>query len=181
MEEYSEPRQKVERVLKTSADSILSPQGSPWYFKWRDAERTLRRMLERPPEAAGGAVMEYKNRDGGPALPTIACGARMLAGGEKTTRQRQTSVGIFHVVRGRGRTTIDDVVFEWEQGDYFVVPNWTWHRHENRSGNEEAFLFFISDRPLLEPFELFRESRNVIGAAGWVVMLGSFIRKEGKL
>ncbi|MGH7768428.1 MAG: cupin domain-containing protein [Candidatus Binatia bacterium] len=156
MEEYPAPRQKVERVLRTSADSILSPQGSPWYFKWRDAERTLRQMVEQPPESVGGLVMEYKNRDGGPALPTIACGARMLAGGERTKMRRQTSVGIFHVVRGRGKTTIHDVVFEWEQGDYFVVPNWTWHRHENRSNAEEAFLFFISDRPLLEPFGLYR-------------------------
>jgi gentisate 1,2-dioxygenase len=156
IEEYSEPRQKVQRVLQTSADSILSPQGSPWYFKWRDAERTLRWMVEQPPEAVGGLVMEYKSRDGGPALPTIACGARMLVGGEKTTLQRQTSVGIFHVVRGRGKTTIDDVVFDWEQGDYFVVPNWSWHRHENRASDEEAFLFFISDRPLLEPFGLYR-------------------------
>jgi gentisate 1,2-dioxygenase len=161
IEEYAEPRQTVQRVLKTSADSILSPQGSPWYFKWRDAERTLRQMVEQPPESVGGLVMEYKNRDGGPALPTIACGARMLVGGEQTSMQRQTSVGIFHVVRGRGKTMINDVVFEWEQGDYFVVPNWSWHRHENRSRDEEAFLFFISDRPLLEPFGLYRAEHRV--------------------
>ena len=156
IEEYSAPRQAVKRVYQTSADSILSPQGSPWYFKWRDAEATLRSMVAQPPESPGGRVMEYKNRDGGPALPTIACGVRMLVGSEKTTMQRQTAVGIFHVVRGRGKTIINDVVFEWEQGDYFVVPNWSWHRHENRSGDEEAFLFFISDRPLLEPFGLYR-------------------------
>ncbi len=156
LEEYPEPRQTVRRVLKTSADSILSPQGSPWYFKWRDAERTLRQMAEHPPETVGGLVMEYKNREGGPALPTIACGVQMLSGGEKTTIQRRTSAEIYHVVRGRGATKINDVVFEWEQGDYFVVPNWSWHRHENRSGDEDAFLFFISDRPLLEPFGLYR-------------------------
>jgi gentisate 1,2-dioxygenase len=156
IEEYSEPRQKVQRVLKTSADSVLSPQGSPWYFKWRDAERTLRQMVEQPAETVGGVVMEYKDRDGRPALSTIACGVQMLRGSEKTKMQRQTSVGIYHVVRGGGKTTINDVVFEWEQGDYFVVPNWSWHRHENRSGDDEAFLFFISDRPLLEPFGLYR-------------------------
>jgi gentisate 1,2-dioxygenase len=155
IEEYSEPRQTVQRVFQTSANSILSPQGSPWYFKWRDTERALHQM-ERLPERVGGLVMEYKSREGGPALPTIACGVQMLSGGEKTTIQRQTAVGIFHVVCGRGKTTINDVVFEWEPGDYFVVPNWSWHRHENRSSDEEAFLFFISDRPLLEPFGLYR-------------------------
>ena len=160
IEESSEPRQTVQRVLKTSADSILSPHGSPWYFKWRDTERTLRQMVMRPPETVNGVVMEYKNREGGPALPTIACGVQLLGGGEKTMLQRQTSVGIFHVVRGRGTTKINEVVFEWEQGDYFVVPNWSWHRHENRSSYEDAFLFFISDRPLLEPFGLYRAERR---------------------
>jgi gentisate 1,2-dioxygenase len=156
IEEYSQPRQKVQRVLKTSADSILSARGSPWYFKWRDAERTLRQMGEQPAETVGGLVMEYKDRDGRPALPTIACGVQMLRGSEKTKMQRQTSVGIYHVVRGGGKTTINDVVFEWEPGDYFVLPNWSWYRHENRCGDDEAFLFFISDRPLLEPFGLYR-------------------------
>ena len=160
IEEYSEPRQTVERVLKTSADSILSPQGSPWYFKWRDAERTLRQRVEQPTETLGGLVMEYKNRAGGPALPTIACGVQMLRGGEKTALQRQTSVGIFHVVRGCGKTLIDDVAVEWEKGDFFVIPNWSWRRHENRSRDEEAFLFFLSDRPLLEPFGLYREEQR---------------------
>jgi len=160
IEEAPEPRQTVQRVLKTSADSILSASGSPWYFKWRDTERMLRQLVLRPPETVDGIIMEYKNRAGGSALPTIACGVQMLRGGEKTSLQRQTSVGIFHVVRGHGTTKIDDVVFEWEQGDYFIVPNWSWHRHENRSGDDEALLFFISDRPLLEPFGLYRSERQ---------------------
>jgi gentisate 1,2-dioxygenase len=157
IEEYSQSRQAVNRVFKTSEDSVLTASGSPWYFKWRDVERTLRQMLERVPENDGGLVMQYKNRDGGPTLPTIACGVQLLMSGEKTKMHRQTSSGIYHVVSGAGKTLINDAVFEWEKGDFFVIPNWSWYRHENSSPDEDAFLFFMSDRPLLEPFGLYRE------------------------
>jgi gentisate 1,2-dioxygenase len=160
IEEYSEPRQAVQRVLKTSEDSALTAHGSPWYFKWRDAERTLRQMLERSPETNDSLIMDYKSRDGGPTLPTVGCGAQMLTGGEKTKARRQMSCAIYHVVGGRGKTLINDVVVEWAKGDFFVVPNWSWHRHENGSSDEEAFLFFLSDRPLLEPFGLYREEQH---------------------
>ena len=61
------------------------------------------------------------------------------------------------LIRGRGKTVVNNVVLKWERGDCFVVPNWSWHWHENNSRDEDAFLFFISDRPMLEPFGLYRE------------------------
>jgi gentisate 1,2-dioxygenase len=160
IEEYSQARQAVKRVFKTSEESILTAKGSPWYFKWRDVERTLRQMLERSAEAEGGVIMHYKDRNGGPTLPTIGCCAQLLTSGEKTKIYRQTSSGIYHVVSGRAKTIINDVVFEWDKGDFFVIPNWSWYRHEN-SSQEDAFLFFMSDRPLLEPFGLYREEYKV--------------------
>lgn len=155
IEEYRQPRQAVERVLKTSEDSVAASHGSPWYYKWRDTERSLY-QIERPTQA-GDHIIDYKSPSGGPTLPTIGCGVHMLRRGEKTKARRRTSSGIFHVVRGHGTTVVGDTTLEWERGDCFVVPNWSWHHHENRCENEEAFLFFMSDRPLLEPFGLYRE------------------------
>jgi gentisate 1,2-dioxygenase len=160
IEEYSQPRQAVKRVLKTSEDSIVTEKGSPWYFKWRDAERTLRQMLERSPENDGGLIMQYQSRDGGPTLPTIACYAQLLRSRERTQARRHTSSGIYHVISGRGKTVIGNAVYEWEKGDFLVVPNWSWYWHENNSPNDDAFLFFMSDRPLLEPFGLYREEHG---------------------
>jgi gentisate 1,2-dioxygenase len=155
IEEYRQPRQAVRRVLKTSEDSVAASHGSPWYYKWRDTERSLY-QIERPAQA-GDLILEYKSPSGGPTLPTIGCGVHMLRRGEKTKVRRHTSSGIFQVVRGHGTTVVGDTALDWERGDCFVVPNWSWHRHENRSQNEEAILFFMSDRPLLEPFGLYRE------------------------
>jgi gentisate 1,2-dioxygenase len=160
IQEYDQPRQPVERVFKTAEQGASAAGGSPWYYKWRDAEKALFDMKDRKTEGGGDLVLEYKSRDGGPTLPTIACGVQMLRPGEQTSKRRRTSSGIFHVVRGRGATTVGDTTLEWERGDCFVVPNWGWHRHENRSRSEEALLFFMSDRPLLEPFGLYREEEQ---------------------
>lgn len=157
IEECRQPRQPVERVLESSEHAAFASGGSPWYYKWRDAEHALLQMRNRMAEVGGDLVLEYKTKDGGPTLPTISCNVQMLRPAEWTASRRRTSSGIFHVVRGRGATTVGDTTLEWERGDCFVVPNWSWHRHENHSRNEEAILFFMSDRPLLEPFGLYRE------------------------
>ncbi|NIO11081.1 MAG: cupin domain-containing protein, partial [Deltaproteobacteria bacterium] len=139
----------------TSDDSIASEQGSPWYYKWRETEQSLKKMLNRP--AGTDLVMEYKGKNNGPTMPTLLCGQHMLRPGEVTKTRRRTSCGIFHVMRGQGKTVVGDTVMNWEQGDYFVIPNWSWHHFENQSAKEEAILFFMSDRPMFEPFGLYRE------------------------
>jgi gentisate 1,2-dioxygenase len=40
------------------------------------------------------------------------------------------------------------------------VPNWTWHHHANTSAAADAFLFWLSDRPLLESVGLYRVDRG---------------------
>ena len=37
-----------------------------------------------------------------------------------------------------------------------MIPPWTWHEHVNSSG-EQALLFVISDKPILDSFNLYRE------------------------
>jgi gentisate 1,2-dioxygenase len=155
IEEHEKPQQSVQRIFKTSSDSVAAQGGSPWYYKWQEAEQELKQMTQRP--AGADLVLDYKGKDGGPTLPTIACGQHLLRPGEVTKSRRRTSSGIFHVMRGHGKTVVNDTVLEWKRGDFFVVPNWNWHRHENHSTDKDAVLFFMSDRPLLEPFGLFRE------------------------
>jgi gentisate 1,2-dioxygenase len=139
IEEYPEPRQPVKRVLRTAA------QDATWYFKWQDVERELLRS----------DVFEYRHPDGRPTLPSILCSMHRLHAGSTPSRTRETAVGVYHVVRGEGRTLVGDTAFEWAQGDAFVVPNWTWYQHE--SADADAVLFCMSDQPVLEPFGLYRK------------------------
>jgi gentisate 1,2-dioxygenase len=105
-----------------------------------------------------GIALEYTNpQTGGPVTPTIACRIQMLRKGEKLKARRVTGSSVFHVVRGKGRTMIDGSAFDWEKGDIIALPSWALHAHEN-CGAEEAILFSISDRPVIEALGFYREA-----------------------
>ena len=76
---------------------------------------------------------------------------------ERTTKaHRHTSTAIYHVLKGQGRTGVGEGYLEWQKGDSFIMPLWQWHAHEN-SFNDEAILFSINDRPVMESLQLYRE------------------------
>ncbi len=76
---------------------------------------------------------------------------------EITKTHRHNCSTIYHAFRGNGATVINGQKFEWEQGDCFVVPLWSWHSHQNRSQTEAAILFSVSDLPVMEALQLYRE------------------------
>jgi gentisate 1,2-dioxygenase len=158
IEEYSQPQQAVKRMVRTVSDGTEGPDGSTWYFKGPDTRQQLLDMGGSA-RADEDVVYEYRHADGRPTLPTMLCGMQLLRPGEATRPVRRTSVGIYSVVVGAGTTVVGDRTFNWDHGDALVVPNWTWHHHENHS-SEDAMLFFMSDRPLLEGIGLYREERR---------------------
>ena len=58
--------------------------------------------------------------------------------------------------KARAARKVGESYLEWRKGDTFVVPLWQWHAHENL-GNDEAILFSLSDRPVMEALQLYRE------------------------
>jgi gentisate 1,2-dioxygenase len=168
IEEYSAPQQPVTRIVRTAADGTQGPDGSTWYFKGPETEERLRQMAQAA-RSNEEVVFEYRHADGRPTLASMLCGLQLLRPGEITPPARRTSVGIYYAVRGSGVTVVDEATFRWDRGDAMVVPNWTWHHHENHSP-DEALLFFLSDRPLLDSVGLYREERapvadSIIGGA----------------
>jgi gentisate 1,2-dioxygenase len=67
-----------------------------------------------------------------------------------------TASHIINVIAGHGRSSIGEQVLEWGPGDTIAIPAWHVHAHEN-TGDETAFLFAYSDRPMLENLGLYRE------------------------
>ncbi len=90
-------------------------------------------------------------------MPTLSCGIQMLRPGEVTKTHRHNCSTIYHAFRGNGTTVINGQKFDWEQGDCFVVPLWSWHSHQNRAKDQEAILFSVSDLPVMEALGLYRE------------------------
>jgi gentisate 1,2-dioxygenase len=69
---------------------------------------------------------------------------------------RSTDGAVYCVVEGAGRTVVEDVAFDWQPNDVFVVPGWRRHRH---SASADAVLFSVSDRPTQQKLALWREQR----------------------
>jgi gentisate 1,2-dioxygenase len=126
-------------------------------YRWQDTYATLKRLSDGPGSPFDGVALEYVNPQGGRTMPTLSCGIQLLRGGEITRTHRHNSSTVYHAFRGSGTTIIDGKKFDWDQGDCFVVPLWSWHSHQNRSNDEEAILFSMSDMPVMEALQLYRE------------------------
>jgi gentisate 1,2-dioxygenase len=74
--------------------------------------------------------------------------------------KRETTSFVYHVVEGQGYTEIGGERIEWTRSDTFCVPSWKPHRHFN-AGDEKAYLFSFSDRPLLEKLGMFRRQQEI--------------------
>jgi 1-hydroxy-2-naphthoate dioxygenase len=130
----------------------------PVRYPWRDAEAQLKTLSSQDGSPYDGISLEYANPiTGGPTLPTLSCWVQMLRPGEKTRRHRHTSSAVYFVVRGEGATVVGEKELQWKKHDSFVVPNWAWHEHANRSADTEAILFSVNDIPVMNAFGLYRE------------------------
>ena len=130
----------------------------PLRYKWSETYPALQALGTSAGDPYDGVLLRYVNPlTGGWTLPTMSCEIQMLRPGEKTRVHRHTSATIYHAFRGRGVSEIDGGRYEWEQGDCFVVPIWSRHSHSNASEREEAILFSLNDRPVMEALNLYRE------------------------
>jgi 1-hydroxy-2-naphthoate dioxygenase len=132
-------------------------RGVPFRYPWKDIHTALRAMGDRDRDAYDGRLLRYINPGtGGYTYPTMSCEVQLFKAKEGTKAHRHTSTAIYHVFRGQGRTRVGEVYLNWQRGDTFVVPLWQWHSHENLA-NDEAVLFSIGDRPVLDSLQLYRE------------------------
>lgn len=165
---YPEPRQPINHPVGWSSRvfGALRPQESsaakpgyrpPYRYSWEAARKTLESLAEGPGDAFDGVLLRYVDPiSGGATLPTMACEIQMLRPGEKGRSHRHTYTVVYHAFRGSGTTVIGGTRFDWQEGDSFVAPVWSWHAHENAS-RKPALLFSINDRPAIEALGFYRE------------------------
>ena len=139
----------------------------PYRYRWKETEAALKAHAQGAGSPYDGVALEYVNPVAGTStLPTLGCWIQMLRPGERTKKHRHTSSAMYFVVRGEGRSIVNDKALEWKRHDSFVVPNWAWHEHANDSKSEDAVLFCVNDIPILNAFGLYREEpENSIGSA----------------
>ena len=139
------------------------PKFSPlMLYPWERTLEALHALRERDGSPYEGVALEYTHpHTGGPVLPTIGCRVQLLRKAETLKARRVTGSSVFCVARGRGRSVIDGKNFDWVKGDIVAIPSWALHAHAN-TGPEDAVLFSITDRQVLEALGFYRE--DVTGA-----------------
>jgi len=128
-------------------------------YKWADTERALNNLVDAQAASPFDDVaLEYTNpHSGGPVMTTVAAWIQMLRPEAHTQAHRHTGSSVYMVFEGRGASIIGGARFDWEEGDMFVIPSWTWHEHCNLASNERAILFSIHDTPVLRAMKKYRE------------------------
>lgn len=120
---------------------------SPFVFPW---ERTVERLAATVPDAQGCRRIEL----GDPAMATTALFMERIPAGVAQPARRSTESRICTIVAGRGSSRIGDRTFHWSRGDTLAVPSWHTLSH---AAEEEAVVFTVSDRPVMEKLGFLRE------------------------
>lgn len=132
----------------------------PYRYGWAETRAALDELSGGPEDANDGVCLSYSDPvTGGPTLPTISCEIQLLAPKKSYGRHRHTHAAIYHVFEGEGATTIGEERFDWQKGDTFAVPLWTWHAHENTTA-KPAILFSINDQPVMQSLGFWRQEQG---------------------
>ncbi|MGE5302860.1 MAG: cupin domain-containing protein [Alphaproteobacteria bacterium] len=84
---------------------------------------------------------------------TLVLNLQMLKSGEEALSHRHMAGAVRFVLKGHGaRLIVEGESFEIGAGDFATTPNWTWHDHENNSGNTMLWLDGL-DAPLVRLLE----------------------------
>lgn len=143
-------------LMRGLNDHISPVRPLPLTYRWDDSYGALCGFDEGTP--FDGVAMEYVNPvTGGHAMPTMMGVLQRLTPGFKGRAHRHTSSAVYHVAKGSGYSVIDGLRLDWEKGDTFVLPSWSWHEHGNDGRSDDAVLFAMSDLPVLETTGLYRE------------------------
>ena len=167
--------QEAQEITKPDGASLLefSPARSrvrdaypwpypPYRYAWSETLPALLNLVEsgRGEDPYDGILMEYANPlTGGHTLPTMSCRVQLLRPGLTTDSHRHTGTAIYHCIEGTGTVVIDGVSFDFGPRDCFLIPSWRTHHFINRSSNENAILYSMSDLPVLEALNLYREEK----------------------
>ncbi|MBO9580112.1 MAG: cupin domain-containing protein [Sphingobium sp.] len=139
---------------------ISGGNGSPQFlYKYEPTRELLDRLRDEEGSPHDGIVVEYYSPEtGGSVLRTLGVHMQMLRAGEQTLEQRSTAARIYVCLEGSGATTVGGVTLNWGRNDVFLVPGWTWARHEN--GARDSVLYSVTDAPALRVLGYLVEDRR---------------------
>ena len=131
--------------------STATAGSPPLRFPWAETEAELLRQASQGVDPCDGVMMEYFDPFTGESIfPTLSCNIRLLPPGFTGAEHRRTASSLCYVMEGSGTTSIEGYPdIDWKERDVFALPNWVWHAHRNRSTDDRALLFVVTEAALL--------------------------------
>jgi len=145
-------------------ERILSGHSPKYRYPWNQTEELLQILKDYDGNPYSGIEVEYRDPIANqPVLASMSFTVQMLRRGERTLPKRESASSILFVLKGKGRSVIDDEVIEWGESDVIAVPNWMWLEHQNLSDRDEAVIYVVSDEPTMRKLNQFRQEGRAKG------------------
>jgi len=80
---------------------------------------------------------------------TISMTIGDLEPGQSTRKHRHNYETVIYVTQGAGYSLVEGERVDWQAGDAFYVPVWSWHAHYN-SGDSKVVYVAAENAPLLQ-------------------------------
>ncbi len=140
--------------------------GTPMLHYRGDAIRaSLEELRVEEGDPYEGVRLRFVNpANGASVFPTLDYSAQLLRPGEATRWKRETASTLYCAMAGSGTTEAGGTRLQWQENDFFVVPNFLWRRHVNE-GAGDAVLYAVSDAPLLQKIGQYRGQGRTQGGS----------------
>ena len=124
-------------------------------YPWKRTEAALQRLAEH--NGAEAAELDYINPETGEScLKTLGFTAMMLRQSQTLCPPLRSSSSVFHVVSGRGTSTVNGQKHNWGPKDTFSAPVFANIEHQ-ATGDDLAFLVRIHDAPMQQRLGYYEE------------------------
>lgn len=122
-------------------------KGTIW--RWKDVVAKLKEIETDPRTVANRRIVGLVDGDTGDLMgttPANIVGPQLIKPGEHIEAHRHTFTAINIIMQGTGYTIVDGEKLQWERGDTFTTPAWSYHEHYN-TGSEDAIVYSVLDIP----------------------------------
>ncbi|MBT5140600.1 MAG: cupin domain-containing protein [Acidimicrobiaceae bacterium] len=120
----------------------------PAHWPMKEIRTQLEAMAEDPQWDGNTRYLSLKSTDGpnNSSIPTMWVTVHLLKPGERIDMHRHTPGSMYYIISGSGYSTINEYRIEWEDGDSFSCPSYSYHEHWN-SGDRNVLMYTVQDAP----------------------------------
>ena len=126
----------------------VPPAIRPALWSMREVRARLEEMAEDPQSNGNTRYVSLRSTDGpnNSTIPTMWVTIHLLKPGERIDMHRHTPGSMYYVISGSGYSTINEYRIDWEDGDSFSCPSYSYHEHWN-NGDRDVLMYTVQDAP----------------------------------